>query len=274
MLDRLLAPVAPAEPYPASLDGMLPAPFRRVLDPFAALTFAAAHTSRIALGTSVLATPWYDAMVLARQLASIDVLSGGRLKVGLGTGWSSHENRAAGAGRGDRGARTDELVTTMITAWTADVVAVDDTYHHVPPSRVDLKPVQRPHPPLYFAAYAPVSMRRVAHYGAGWNPAGLPVEARPGMFAAIKAMTAEEGRDPETIEMQANVALAPVDLPAERPSFCGSMGQVLADLEACRDVGPTRSSWSRSSRRRRRRRTPTSTSPRRSRPGSPSGPAP
>lgn len=112
------------------------------------LAFAAAHTTRVALGTSVLATPWYYPMVLARQLASIDVLSGGRLKVGLGTGWSTDENRAASAPCGDRSRRTDEFVATMIAAWTDDVVAVDGAYTQVPASRVDLKPTQRPHPPL------------------------------------------------------------------------------------------------------------------------------
>ncbi len=239
VLDRLLAPLAPAEPYPASLDGALPEPFQRVLDPFATLTWAAAHTRRIALGTSVIATPWYRAVVLARQLAAIDVLSGGRLKVGLGAGWSSDENLATDAPRGDRGGRIDELITTMIAAWTQDVVMVDGVHHHVPASRIDLKPVQRPYPPLYFAAYAPASMRRIARYGTGWNPAGLPIEALPGMFAAIQAMTAEEGRDPATIEMvvRANVGLHPTPLADDRPSFSGDMAQVLGDIERCREIG-------------------------------------
>ena len=239
VLDRLLAPLAPSEPYPASADGSLPEAFQRVLDPLATLAFAAAHTTRISLGTSVLATPWYSAVVLARQLAAIDVLSGGRLKVGLGTGWSSDENGAAHAPPGDRGRRTDEMVTTMIAAWTQDVVAVDGAYEHVPASRIGLKPVQRPHPPLYFAAYAPASMRRIARFGAGWNPAGVPIEALPGMFTAVQAMTAEAGRDPSAIEMivRANVGLTDAPLRDDRPSFYGTLDQVLADIERCRAIG-------------------------------------
>jgi len=235
VFDRLLAPLAPAEPYPASPDGSLPAPFRRVLDPLTTLAFAAAHTTRVALGTSVLATPWYNPMVLARQLASIDVISGGRLKVGLGTGWSTDENRAAGAPWGDRGRRTDEFVATMIAAWTDDVVAVDGAY-----SRVDLKPVQRPHPPLYFAAYAPASMQRIVRFGAGWNPAGIPINALPAMFAGLTAMAAEAGRDPSSIEMvvRANVALSHTPLDdGDRSPFAGTMRQVLDDIERCREIG-------------------------------------
>ncbi|MCU1504832.1 MAG: putative hydride transferase [Ilumatobacteraceae bacterium] len=239
VLDRLLAPLSPAEPYPVSADGSLPVQFQRVLDPLATLAFAAARTTRVALGTSVLATPWYNPMVLARQLAAIDVLSGGRLKVGLGTGWSTDENRAAGAPCGDRGRRTDEFVATMIAAWTDDVVTVDGAYTQVPASRIDLKPVQRPHPPLYFAAYAPASMRRIARFGAGWNPAGVPLEALPGMFSAITQMAADAGRDPSAVEMvvRANVTLTDVALASDRAPFAGTMAQVLGDIERCREIG-------------------------------------
>ena len=127
----------------------------------------------------------------------------------------------------------------MIAVWTDDVVAVDHVHHHVPASRIDLKPVQRPHPPLYFAAFGPASMRRVARFGTGWNPAGVPIEALPGMFASIKSMTAEEGRDPAEIEMvvRANVELHRAPLGDDRPSFSGDLAQVLGDIERCREIG-------------------------------------
>jgi probable F420-dependent oxidoreductase len=241
VLDRLLAPVAPRNPYPVRPDGALPAEFRRVLDPLATLTFVAARTERLGLGTSVLATPWYRPMTLARQLAAIDVFSAGRLKVGLGTGWSSDENQAAGADAGERGARTDDFVTTMIEAWTADVVAVDSAYTRVPASYVDLKPVQRPHPPLYFAAYAPVSMARTARFGAGWHPAGVPIDHLPGMMADIRSMAAACGRDGGALELvvRGNVTLTEDEQGDDRPDFTGTMAQVLADVERCAAIGAT-----------------------------------
>src|SRR5262245_24940701 len=92
--DRLLFPVAPGDPYPATPDGSLPEYYKNVLDPLESLAFAAAHTTTIGLGTSVIAIPFYDPVVLARRLSTIDVLSNGRLRVGFGLGWSKDEFEA------------------------------------------------------------------------------------------------------------------------------------------------------------------------------------
>jgi probable F420-dependent oxidoreductase len=239
VLDRLLFPVAPSEPYPASADGRLPEQFRRILDPMATLSFLAAHTSRVSLGTSVLATPLYSAIVLARQLATIDVLSGGRLKVGLGGGWSTDEMRAAGAPSDHRARRNDEFIETLIAAWTGEIVDYDGAFEHVPASHVDLKPVQRPHPPIYLAAYAPRTMQRVARYANGWNPAGVPIPAIPSMFAAIRQMAADAGRQPDDLELivRGNVSLTSTPLGDDRPSFVGTFDQVIEDVARCVDIG-------------------------------------
>ena len=239
VLDRLLAPLVPSEPYPASADGVLPAEFRRVLDPIATLSFLAARTTRVGLGTSVLATPLYSAAVLARQLATIDVLSSGRLQVGLGGGWSSDELRAVGAPTDHRGARNDEFIETMLRVWTADVVSYDGRFEQIPASRIDLKPVQRPHPPIHLAAYSPVTMRRVARYANGWNPAGVPIAVIPQMFESIRGMAAEFGRDPEEIRLivRGNVVLTPSPLDHDRPSFVGSFAQVIDDVRRCEAIG-------------------------------------
>jgi len=102
VLDRLLWPVNPRAPYPLG-DGSLPVQYKNVLDPVESLTFAAAHTSRIALATGVLNLPWYNPVLLARRLTTLDILSGGRLRVGFGIGWSPDEYEAAGATWQDRG---------------------------------------------------------------------------------------------------------------------------------------------------------------------------
>ena len=95
--ERLLWPLAPQSPFPATPDGALPEVYQRALDPLETLTFVAAHTRRIGLGTSVLNMPFYNPVVLARRLTTLDVLSGGRLRVGLGLGWSKDEYDATGA---------------------------------------------------------------------------------------------------------------------------------------------------------------------------------
>ena len=96
VLDRLLWPVSPRAPYPIG-DGSLPVQYKNAFDPVETLMFAAAHTSRIALATGVLNLPWYNPVLLARRLTTLDILSGGRLRVGFGIGWSPDEYEAAGA---------------------------------------------------------------------------------------------------------------------------------------------------------------------------------
>jgi alkanesulfonate monooxygenase SsuD/methylene tetrahydromethanopterin reductase-like flavin-dependent oxidoreductase (luciferase family) len=95
VLDRILSPVSPRAPYPIG-DGSLPFQYKNVLDPVETLTFAAAHTRRIALATGVHNIPWYNPVLLARRLTTLDVLSGGRLRAGFGIGWSPDECEAAG----------------------------------------------------------------------------------------------------------------------------------------------------------------------------------
>ena len=119
-VERLLWPVKPKLPYPVTPDGSLPEEYKYTLDPLDTLTFAAAHTSKIKLGTSVLDMPYYNPVTLARRLSTIDILSKGRLNVGLGLGWSPDEMEATGADMKVRGARADEFIQVMKAIWTTD----------------------------------------------------------------------------------------------------------------------------------------------------------
>ncbi len=121
VLDRILWPINPRAPYPIG-DGSLSAKYKSVLDPLETLTFAAAHTGRIALGTGVLNLPWYNPVLLARRLTTLDILSGGRLRVGFGIGWSPDEYEAAGVTWEERGKRADELIKALKKIWTTDPV--------------------------------------------------------------------------------------------------------------------------------------------------------
>jgi alkanesulfonate monooxygenase SsuD/methylene tetrahydromethanopterin reductase-like flavin-dependent oxidoreductase (luciferase family) len=120
--DRLLYPVAPKNLYPGTADGSLPAYYKTVLDPLESLGFAAAVTTRIGLGTSVIDIPFYNPVVLARRLTTIDVLSRGRLRIGFGLGWSADEFEAVGAVAKTRGARADEFLDVLDAVWTTDPV--------------------------------------------------------------------------------------------------------------------------------------------------------
>jgi probable F420-dependent oxidoreductase len=239
VLDRLLAPVKPRAPYPASADGSLPAQYRNVLDPLETLTFAAAHSKRIALGTSILNLPWYNAALLARQLTTLDVLSGGRLRVGFGIGWSPDEYEAAGSPWNERGKRADELVQALKTIWTTDPVEFNGKYTRVAKSYVNPKPVQKPHPPIFMAAYTPGAMQRTAREANGWMPVGVPIAAIGQMFDGIKQMAKAAGRDPAKLELlvRANVEFSNKPIEKDRADFMGSPEQIAGDIAAVRKLG-------------------------------------
>jgi probable F420-dependent oxidoreductase len=238
VLDRILFPVKPRLRYPIG-DGSLPEQYRQSLDPLETLTFAAAHTQRIGVGTSVLNLPWYNPVLLARQLTTLDVLSRGRLRVGFGLGWSPDEYEAAGVPIGERGKRADELIRALKTIWTTDPVEFHGEYYHIPRSFIGPKPVQKPHPPIFMAAYTPGAMKRAAREADGWFPVGIPISAVGQMFDGMKAMAKEFGRDPAALELlvRANIEVSAVPIKSERAEFTGTVEQIAEDIAATRKIG-------------------------------------
>ena len=238
VLDRLLYPVNPRVPYPIG-DGSLPIAYKRVLDPIEMLTFAAAKTERVALGTSVLNIPWYNPVLLARRLATLDVLSGGRLRLGFGIGWSPDEYEAAGASWGTRGKSADERVSALKAIWTKDPVEFEGTDYKLAKSFISLKPIQKPHPPIYMAAYTPGAMKRVAREANGWFPVGIPLTAVGPMFEQLKGMAQQVGRDPKSLQLvvRGNLEFMPSATSKERTDFTGTPDQIATDFEAVKNLG-------------------------------------
>jgi probable F420-dependent oxidoreductase len=236
--ERSLLPLDPITPYPL---GVLQDVYKRVLDPLDALTFVAGQTSRIALGQAVLNLPWYNPVLLSRRLATIDVLSNGRLRVGLGQGWSQDEYLACGASWENRVRRFEESLHVLKTIWTTDPVEFDGEHHTIPRSWIGPKPVQKPHPPLYLGAFSPRAAARVARIADGWITVAYPISAMAEMFAGIRAAAGEAGRDPDRLELlvRANVELFDQPLGDDRMIFTGTLNQVAADVAATREIGAT-----------------------------------
>ncbi len=237
--ERLLWPVDPRTPYPVSADGRLPEQAKYQLDPIESLTFVAARTRTARLGTSVVNLPFHNPLVLARRFASLDVLSGGRACVGLGNGWSADEFEAAGVPTRGRGKRIDEALAILKAVWTTDPVEFEGEHFRIPRSFIQPKPVQKPHPPIYYAAFTPAAMRRVALGADGWNPAGLPVAAMGAMFQSMREIAERAGRDPGALALvvRANVWIGEKPLSDPRVVFTGDPAQIAADIAATRDLG-------------------------------------
>jgi probable F420-dependent oxidoreductase len=211
--DRLLAATHPKVGYRGGTT--IPAQFDTVLDPFGVLTAAAAVTERVRLGTNVLVAPLYQPVALARALTTIDLISGGRLIAGLGIGWSPEEYEAAAVPFDHRGARLRETVEALRTIWTSNPAEYRGRYVTVPEHRNALDTVQRPHPPIHLAAFAPAGIARVGRYADGW----LPVLRAPGgvdqarylgrMRRDVDAAVAAAGRDPSAVETIVRVNVDP-----------------------------------------------------------------
>jgi probable F420-dependent oxidoreductase len=238
-VERLLWPVKPQTPYPVTPDGSLPEQYKYVLDPLDTLTFAAAHTKTIALGTSVLDIPYYNPVMLARRVTALDVFSNGRARLGLGLGWSQDEMDAAGADMKKRGAMADEFLQVLKAIWTTNPVEFHGKFYHVPKSYIGPKPVQKPHPPIYMAAFAPPALKRLATLADGWNPVMIPAAGMAQMFGSIQQMAKEAGRDPSKLVLlvRANLEITDKPLGKERAIFAGTLDQIQDDVATCRDIG-------------------------------------
>ncbi|HUF97571.1 MAG TPA: TIGR03619 family F420-dependent LLM class oxidoreductase [Ilumatobacter sp.] len=238
-MDRLMAPVSPRTPYPASADGVLPLEQHNVFDPIIALAIAATATERIRLGTNVLVAPFYSPIVLARSLAAIDIACNGRLIVGLGLGWSADEFDAVGVPQRHLAGHLEEFLDVLEAVWADGVSSHRGERFHIAPASILPKPIQRPRPPLLLAAYTPRGLERVARRADGWTPAGLPIEAISPMYGVVRDMAAEHGRDPDAVQLfvRANASVTDRPLGKDRPAYHGSTDQITQDLDATLSTG-------------------------------------
>lgn len=168
VLERLLWPINPLNPYPGSTDGKFPEDWQYIFDPLETLTFVAANTNKIALGTSVIDILFHNPVILARRFATLDVFSGGRAVAGFGIGWSEDEYRASGIPFINRGKRADEYIQLLKMLWTEDIVEFIGEYYDIPASKVGPKPVQKPHIPIYLGGYSQKTFARIAKHANGW----------------------------------------------------------------------------------------------------------
>lgn len=165
-----------------------------LIDPLAAMAALAGRTKRIKFGTSVLALPERNPVLLAKELASIDVLSGGRLIPAFGLGTEAVQFDPV-----ERAARTEEAVTLMKRLWTEGSVTYDGRYFQVSDISIHPRPIQKPHPDVWFGGHSKPALRRVARLGEGWLPSFVTAAEYRGKADTIREMASEAGReiDPE-----------------------------------------------------------------------------
>ena len=182
-------PVGRDTPYPAG--GELPRRYYRTLDPFVALSAVAAVTSRLVLGTGIALLPQRDVIHTAKEVASLDLVSGGRVAFGVGVGWNREEMRNHGTDPATRGKRVDEQLAALKQIWTTEQAEYHGRFVDFDPIFAWPKPVQQPHPPIYLGGESPAALRRLATYGDGWLPRA---HTSPDEIRRVRQWLVEQGR--------------------------------------------------------------------------------
>jgi probable F420-dependent oxidoreductase len=207
--------------------------YRSVHDPIVTMAYLAGYTSRVRLGIAVLNLSFFSPVLLAKQLSTLDIVSGGRLDVGLGLGWSDEEFTAVGVSKQHLGRRADEFIAALRTLWTAEVVEHVGDFYRIPPSRMEPKPVQRPHPPILLGGGVERALRRAGRLGDGWISSSRADLATIGeSVATVKAAAIESGRNPDVLRFicRGSVRVRPARSPERRP-LVGTVDEIRADIE-------------------------------------------
>ncbi len=238
--DHIVFPVTIKSKYPYTVSGAFPGQGDQ-LEQLSLMAFIAGKTRALRLISSVMILPHRNPVVTAKMLATIDVLSGGRVTVGVGVGWMREEFEALDAPEFDRrGAASDEYIRIFKALWTQDPASFHGEFYRFDSIRCLPHPVQRPHPPIWIGGHSKAALRRVARLGDGWHPVGANPAAplRPPEMRArldeLHRLTEAEGRDPSrlTISYKAPIydAGQGVDGAAERRPFSGSQQAIADDI--------------------------------------------
>jgi probable F420-dependent oxidoreductase len=247
VFERLLWPINPKTPYVATPDGSLPIEYQIMLDPLETLTYVAANTNKIALGTSVIDMLFHNPVILARRLATLDILSEGRSIAGFGIGWSKDEYQASNIPFQNRGKRADEFVQVLKRIWTDDVVEFKGKYYSIPASKIGPKPIQKPHPPVYLGGFSPNTFSRIVNYDTnGWLAVvGGPLEYLDNTIKTIKDIANKTNKDPNKFKVillaHLNVALDPKSQSTttnedQRFPFTGTIDQIGNDIKRIKQM--------------------------------------
>ena len=176
-------------------------------EPLTVLTYVAAKTSTIGLGTSVLVLPYHNPIRLAKVAATLDVLSGGRVMLGVGVGVIEEELEAMGSPFAERGAITDETIAIMKELWTNEDPSYQGKYHSFSGMKFTPKPVQKPHIPIIIGGTSKAAIRRAARSGAAWHPTALSPEVLAQGMEYLKEQVVTAGRDPSEVEVSVSAAI-------------------------------------------------------------------
>ena len=213
-------------------------PWRNVYDPLMVLSYVAAKTSSIRLGTSVLIMPYRNPIVTAKMVATLDQMSGGRAIAGVGAGWSEAEYDALGVPYHERGARTNEYLRLWKECWKPGPTTFHGRFHSFDTMHVNPKPLQQPHPPIWIGGSGHASLRRAARFAEVWQPTPTALPDLISNQAYLRNISAEMGKEVPRTRMSFRVNFSNITgssgAGSNRPTGQGTPGEVASDLKRYR----------------------------------------
>jgi probable F420-dependent oxidoreductase len=205
-------PVQTRSRFPGSADGVIPETYAHFIDPFIALARASGTTSRVKLGTGIVLVPERHPLLLAKEVSTLDLFSGGRFLFGIGAGWLREETQIMGGDFDHRWTQTRESVLAMKELWTKPEAEFHGRYYDFPLVRSNPKPAQKPHPPVLLGGGARNVLQRVVAWADGWLPNRItPAELREAR-ATLDRLAKDAGRDPSRISISVHGQPADRDL--------------------------------------------------------------
>ena len=246
MSDHIILPRQVASFYPYAENGVATfTPDQPYYEPIATLNFLAGCTQRVRLGTHVLIIPYRNPVTTAKQLSTLDVLSGGRVILGAGVGWMEEEFQALGLDTfAQRGAVTDEYLQLYKELWTKEYPEFQGEHFQISGAGFEPKPVQKPHIPIWIGGHTGPAIRRAAKLADGWMPIGLrpPAILEPEEMAAkiarLRTLTVRAGRPEDAVDVTFSTSVAFDDSPTQaRRMMTGRPEQIASDLRQYQDLG-------------------------------------
>ena len=225
--DHVVIPRKIASRYPYSPHGNFPIPpDLPFLEPLATLLFTAAVTQHARLGTTILVVPMRNPVITAKQLATLDVLSNGRLILGAGAGWMQEEFELLDVPFEHRGARLDDYLRVIKALWTEDQPSYKGKYYSIDDIGFAPKPATKPHPPIWIGGHSARALRRAGELGDGWHAAYVGPEIVSKQYQDVRRYAEAAGRDPDSVALTVRTRLPLNDLDRTKEQ-----------LERCREIG-------------------------------------
>ena len=239
--ERLLWPLNPRKPYPATPDGSLPDNYKYVMDPIISLTYVASQTEKIRIGTAIINLPYHTPSVLAKQLATLDVIPRGRLDFGIGLGWSEDEYIATNVEFKNRGERVDEFLKCIKQLWTEDEPEFNGKHYKLPKSVVNPKPVQKPHPPITIGGFSSQTFERAVTLGDGYNGIVMQFDQMNETISALKDAAEAASRDFNELQIvfRAFSTISAQSDGENRNPLTGTVSEIKDDVKRFEDLGVT-----------------------------------